>query len=308
MTLMVAQNPVLKQVFGVHGTTERPHADAATAQSFVANALPYAKQACTATDVEIAVILSQWIIEQGYAWPPMFNNPGNVGDPYAAGQTDYGTVETGVEAYIQTMLLPYYIGVREAVGYLAQCYALGQSPWAGGHYIANGVPGELLVEIIQEQNLLQYNSSPTPQPSPTPVPQPIEIIKPTEGKYGVLNAPIVAVIRTADNQGYTLVGADGGTFNYGDAPFLGSLGSYKLNAPIVDAKFSPSYKGLYLVATDGGVFCFGDAVFHGSTGSMKLNAPVVSIDVTSTNGGYWLTAADGGVFNYGDANFEGSPA
>jgi hypothetical protein len=37
-----------------------------------------------------------------------------------------------------------------------------------------------------------------------------------------LNRLIVAVAQTGDNGGYCLVAADGGMFNFGDAPFLGS--------------------------------------------------------------------------------------
>jgi hypothetical protein len=140
-----------------------------------------------------------------------------------------------------------------------------------------------------------------------PPPAPIEIMKPTEGECGVLNAPVVAVVPNPTGQGYTLVGADGGVFNY-NSVFLGSLANVKLNAPIVDAVGTKTGKGIYMVATDGGVFCFGDAQFYGSAGSIKLNEPVVSIGLTDTGNGYWLTAADGGIFNYGDAEFLGSPA
>ena len=38
---------------------------------------------------------------------------------------------------------------------------------------------------------------------------------------------------TPDGGGYWLVGADGGVFNYGDAPFYGSAGGTHLNAPVV---------------------------------------------------------------------------
>ena len=41
------------------------------------------------------------------------------------------------------------------------------------------------------------------------------------------------MMRTADGQGYWMVGRDGGIFNYGDAGFYGSAGSMRLNKPIV---------------------------------------------------------------------------
>ncbi len=40
---------------------------------------------------------------------------------------------------------------------------------------------------------------------------------------GVHVNDIVGVVPTADGKGYFLVGADGGVFTFGDAPFYGSL-------------------------------------------------------------------------------------
>jgi hypothetical protein len=52
-----------------------------------------------------------------------------------------------------------------------------------------------------------------------------------------LVAPIVGIAVTHSGNGYWLVGSDGGVFNYGDAPFLGSIytaiGNHPLNGPIV---------------------------------------------------------------------------
>lgn len=146
---------------------------------------------------------------------------------------------------------------------------------------------------------------PTPAPQPSP---PTQIFKPLTGRFGVLNKPAVAVVRRPQNDGYWLVAADGGTFNYGKAAFLGSLGSLKLNAPIIDAACTPSGAGLVLVATDGGVFNFGDSNFYGSMGGKALNAPIVSIEMTESGAGYLMIGADGGVFPFGDAQFLGSPA
>lgn len=146
-------------------------------------------------------------------------------------------------------------------------------------------------------------------PAPAPAPPLTGIEKPISGRFGMLSAPIVAVVRTNSGNGYTLVGADGGTFNYGDAPYLGSLAGTKLAAPIVDAVRTPDGNGLVLVGTDGGVFCFGTAQFFGSMGGKKLDAPVVSIAIAPAGNGYWMTGADGGVFAFGPgAPFEGSAA
>jgi Cu/Zn superoxide dismutase len=106
--------------------------------------------------------------------------------------------------------------------------------------------------------------------------------------------------------GYWLAAADGGVFNFGDAPFLGSMGGTKLNRPVVGMAATASGDGYWLVASDGGVFNFGDATFQGSTGGMKLNQAVVGMAGTPSGAGYWLVAGDGGVFAFGDAVHHGS--
>jgi Cu/Zn superoxide dismutase len=106
--------------------------------------------------------------------------------------------------------------------------------------------------------------------------------------------------------GYWLVAADGGVFNFGDAPFLGSMGGARLNRPVVSMATTASGNGYWLVASDGGVFNFGDAAFHGSTGGMRLNQAIVGMAGTPSGGGYWLVAGDGGVFTFGDAVLHGS--
>jgi len=60
--------------------------------------------------------------------------------------------------------------------------------------------------------------------------------EPTVGSYGSvttgLEAPIVAIATTPDNQGYYLVEADGGVLTFGDAAVLGST-AQKVTSPIV---------------------------------------------------------------------------
>jgi hypothetical protein len=122
-----------------------------------------------------------------------------------------------------------------------------------------------------------------------------------------LAAPIVGIAgiaNGAEDTAYYLVGADGGVFAFGAAPFLGSMGGHPLNAPVVGMVTGDL--GYYLVAADGGVFSFGDAPFYGSAGNLHLNAPIVGMALTPDGKGYWLVAADGGVFSYGDAQFYGS--
>jgi len=121
-----------------------------------------------------------------------------------------------------------------------------------------------------------------------------------------LNAPLVGIAATRDNNGYWLLGQDGGIFSYGTAAFYGSTGGIRLNQPVVGLAPTPSGHGYWLVASDGGIFSFGDASFHGSTGSMHLNQPIVGMASTPTGNGYWLVASDGGIFSFGDASFHGS--
>ena len=108
------------------------------------------------------------------------------------------------------------------------------------------------------------------------------------------------------SQGYTLVGADGGIFNFGTSQFHGSTGDMKLNQPIIGLSNKRGGTGYWLVAKDGGIFTFGDAEFFGSLGDKKLNAPVLGMEATPSGKGYFLFAADGGIFTFGDAEFHGS--
>jgi hypothetical protein len=107
------------------------------------------------------------------------------------------------------------------------------------------------------------------------------------------------------SQGYRLAAADGGVFAFGNAPFFGSTGDFKLNKPVVGIASDMETDGYWEVASDGGIFSF-HAPFFGSTGNIHLNQPIVGMTVTPDGGGYWLVAADGGVFAFGDAHFSGS--
>jgi len=130
-----------------------------------------------------------------------------------------------------------------------------------------------------------------------------------------LNAPIVGMATTPNANGYYLVAADGGVFNFGSAEFHGSAyslgltglsGPHPLNAPIVGMATTPNARGYYLVAADGGVFNFGSAEFHGSAYSLgftglngphPIKSPVVSILPSPTGTGYYLIGSGGDILS-----------
>jgi hypothetical protein len=108
------------------------------------------------------------------------------------------------------------------------------------------------------------------------------------------------------NQGYWMVGSDGGVFNFGDAGYFGSMGGISLNEPIVGMAATPDRKGYWEVAADGGIFSFGDAGYYQSMAGRTYDAPFVGMAATPDGKGYWEVGLDGGVFAFGDAQFYGS--
>jgi hypothetical protein len=131
--------------------------------------------------------------------------------------------------------------------------------------------------------------------------------------------PVAPQGQAPGQQGYWLVGRNGGIFAFGNAKSHGSAGSLHLQRPIAGIALTADGEGYWLVATDGGVFAFGDASYVGSlpadgigpvgasTGH-HLSAPIVGIVPTADGKGYLMVAKDGGVFAFGDAHYEGSCA
>jgi hypothetical protein len=224
---------------------------------FFAEALPYAKQAHAATGVLMSVILGQWADETGYGgydWS-VLHNPGNVSPNDAEGS--YPTLQAGVDAYISTMKQSDYAAVRSAKDWRAQCVALGQSPWAGGHYDATGGgPGSDLIDIVTEFDLTQYD-----EPAVKHVPTPSPPLK-----------HVVGMAATPGGGGYWLVTGEGSVSHFGDAAALGSLPNAPAT-PVVGIAATASGQGYWLVAANGAVFPFGDAKSEGGSGKPGAKQP-----------------------------------
>jgi hypothetical protein len=80
--------------------------------------------------------------------------------------------------------------------------------------------------------------------------------------------------------GYRILAADGGVFDFGGQKFYGSTGGRVLNQPIVSGVNTCGNAGYWFVARDGGVFTFGNARFAGSMGGTVLNQPMVAMTAT----------------------------
>lgn len=129
--------------------------------AFFTEFLATAKKASSETGVLTSVILAQWADETGYgeslswhtaSWNFAGISPGGV-------VASYQNRTFGLTAYIQNLSASTYKSVRQAKGWQTQAIALGESPWAGGHYDATGGgPGSDLIKIIEEFNLVQYDT------------------------------------------------------------------------------------------------------------------------------------------------------
>jgi hypothetical protein len=115
----------------------------------------------------------------------------------------------------------------------------------------------------------------------------------------------VKAVPIATNEGFWLLGGDGGVFSFGTAQFYGSIGHLNGAKKIVSMAADPDGTGYWFVGADGGIYAY-KAPFWGSPGSVKLTRPIVGMAATPSGKGYWLVASDGGMFAFGDAGFYGS--
>jgi hypothetical protein len=88
---------------------------------------------------------------------------------------------------------------------------------------------------------------------------------------------------TPTAKGYWLLGADGGMFSFGDAPYFGSLPGTGLCQTPAASRMEPSAtgKGYWIQAEDGSTFAFGDARDLGSVAGLDLPNKVRIIGLTA---------------------------
>jgi Peptidase A4 family len=119
-----------------------------------------------------------------------------------------------------------------------------------------------------------------------------------------LDAPIVGMVPSIDDNGYFMVASDGGVFAFGDAHFAGSCpGIGGCSGAAVAVMPDASGNGYWLVTSTGNIYTFGDAPYFGAPGHGNVTSAVPSPDGL----GYQVLLSDGQVYSYGDAAADGSP-
>ena len=115
-----------------------------------------------------------------------------------------------------------------------------------------------------------------------------------------LNAPIVGMVPSTDDNGYFMVASDGGVFAFGDAHFAGSCpGIGGCSGSAVAVMPDASGNGYWLVTSTGSVYTFGDASYYGAP--ENVGSPITSAVRTPNGDGYWILAANGTIYGYGNA-------
>ncbi|HEX6379820.1 MAG TPA: hypothetical protein VF180_01110 [Acidimicrobiia bacterium] len=225
----------------------------------------------------------EWGADNGGLYADIYNT----GDsPICAGQ---GQASIGGDGSYIATVKPACFGTPSAFN------------WGGRSEFASG--GENIMDRFPDGDGNYFGpvskpgaTTPTTQPGgggtvpttpPTTAPKPIETV------------PV------ASNEGFWLLGKDGGVFSFGTAKYHGSIGHLAGAKPVVSMAADPDGTGYWFVGPDGGIFAY-KAPFWGSTGSIKLTKPIVGMAATPSGKGYWLVASDGGMFAFGDAGFYGS--
>ena len=119
------------------------------------------------TSIPVSVIMAQMGDETEYgtsqAWlqchnPAGIENGGTCSGIYSYYPTYQDAAVGYANFYTQNANYANVLAVARSGGSPdAVAYAIGASPWAGGHYAYNGIDGEALVSIIQTYNLTRYD-------------------------------------------------------------------------------------------------------------------------------------------------------
>ena len=130
----------------------------------------------------------------------------------------------------------------------------------------------------------------------------------TGGVNGLhLNAPIVDAIDTGDGKGTWYLGADGGIFTSGTAPYRGNpIKDLPGQGTPVALIRSTDGTGYTVVTSNGARYDYGTN-YTGGVNGLHLNAPIVDAIDTGDGKGTWYLGADGGIFTSGTAPYRGNP-
>ncbi len=216
---------------------------------------------------------------------------------------------------VSTPPMPGVQGILSSLTCLSsqQCWAVGSTGTPGGEQSYNPVP------VVEAWNGSAWSIEPSPNAVGLGLLSSVACVR-GDACWSVGSAvvslgadqasfnPLVEQMLLPPDgaQGFVAASSDGGVYNFGAFPFLGSMGGTHLARPVVGIAATPDDGGYWEVAADGGIFSFGDADYFGSMGGHALNAPVVGMARTPDGQGYWEVAADGGIFSFGDADFFGS--
>lgn len=137
------------------------------------------------TNIPVSVVLAQMADETGYGTSHLWIACKNPSGMTTNGSTFwcFSSYSNAAAQYVRQYHNGFYSGVLNTAAKTQNAttvaLALGQSPWAGGHYYANGQSGGALVAIINQYNLTKYDkSAPAKTPpasnktSPTVIQQP----------------------------------------------------------------------------------------------------------------------------------------
>jgi hypothetical protein len=220
--------------------------------------IPYAPNTFIVADHEVVDVSLEQVIDSG-AWQVFGYNNG---------------------VYPHTLYMRFYItnlGIAEVPAAITPVAASGGGQLGGT--LDLGGTGLTLSGFSAPPTLTLPTEQPPPAitvPPPSTLPAttipPAPAIAPPAGvtstsggtPMATLAAPIVGGAMRPQNDGYWLVGADGGVFALGNAPYLGGMAGKALAKPIVGIAATNTGGGYILIGADGGVFAFGDASFHGS--------------------------------------------